>query len=269
MCLWERDVIRLIDTHAHIDAADFDDDRGEVLERAREAGVQAIIIAGAARTAEDMARTVETAALSPALFASCGVHPHEARYLDRDLMAALEAISEQADVIAIGESGLDYHYDHSPRGDQRAAFERHIELAERRGLPLICHIRDAHSEAQEILRSAPNVRGVIHCFTGGPADAEVYLELGYWISFSGIATFGQNADPIREAAKLTPVDRLLIETDAPYLAPVPLRGKRNEPAFIVHTATRLAEVRGESLEAIATATTDNAHTLFALPSANS
>ena len=254
-----------IDTHAHIDASDFDEDRPEVISRAQAAGVEAIIIAGAARTVQDMERTVAAAEASDDLHASCGVHPHEARYLDDALLDAMAAISSEKSIVAIGESGLDYHYDHSPRSAQQASFERHLELAGERGLPIICHIRDAHADALDILRSAGKLSGVIHCFTGGPDDAEAYLELGLHLSFSGIVTFGKAAEPVRAAACLTPSDRLLIETDAPYLAPVPMRGKRNEPAFLVHTAALLARIRGESGSALGAQTTANARRLFGLP----
>ncbi len=251
-----------IDTHAHIDAEAFDADREEVLSRAREAGVSAIVIAGAARTAEDMERTANAAQLADNLYTSCGVHPHEATYLDDELFAALEETSLRDRIVAIGESGLDYHYDHSPRETQRSAFERHIELAKRRQLPIICHIREAHSDALEILTAAGAIRGVIHCFTGGPDDAAAYLELGLYLSFSGIVTFGKNAAAIRAAAELTPPEKMLIETDAPYLAPVPMRGKRNEPAFIRHTAERLATVKGMQVAELAARTSANARELF-------
>jgi len=240
-----------------------------VQQRAKDAGVEAIIIAGAARTAADMERTVALAertgnGSSPTLFASCGVHPHEAKHFDAALEAALEKTSLRPSVVAIGESGLDYHYDHSPRDAQKRVFERHLALSATRDLPIICHIRDAHDDAIAILTASNVRRGVIHCFTGGPDDAERYLELGFHLSFSGIITFGKNAEPIREAAKLAPLDRILIETDAPFLAPVPERGKRNEPAFIVHTAARLAKIRSEPIASVAAQTTANAQDLFRL-----
>ncbi len=267
-----------IDTHAHIDAEAFDGDRDEVLSRARAAGVEVIIVAGAARSAEDIRRTTNAADPANNIFASCGVHPHEAKYLDDELMAELMRASTAAGIVAIGESGLDYHYDHSPRDQQRQAFAKHLDLAGDRELPIICHIRNgsepdtaasAHADAAELLAAHPTTKGaggVIHCFTGGPDEARIYLEMGLYLSFSGILTFGASAEPIREAAKLAPADRILVETDAPFLAPKPMRGKRNEPAFVVHTGAAIAALRGVSVEELAQSTSENAKRLFKLDS---
>jgi TatD DNase family protein len=171
-------------------------------------------------------------------------------------------------VVAIGETGLDYYYDHSPREEQRAAFARHIEIARAVGKPVVCHVRDAHREAHDMLAEAGVGRGlggVIHCFTGTPEDAEAYVAMGFHISFSGIVTFrGKSAEPIRQAVKKVPLDRILIETDCPFLAPMPMRGKRNEPAYVVHTAGVVAEQAGVSLADLAAASTRNATSLFAL-----
>jgi TatD DNase family protein len=168
-------------------------------------------------------------------------------------------------VVGIGETGLDFYYDRSPRETQRAAFRRFVALARAVKRPVICHIRDAHEEAAELLRAegADEVGGVIHCFSGGVADARRYLDLGFHLSLSGILTF-KTAQPIRDAAADAPLDRLMVETDAPYLAPVPHRGKRNEPSFVTHTLALLAGLRGISVEAAAEATTANARRLFAL-----
>jgi TatD DNase family protein len=166
-------------------------------------------------------------------------------------------------VVAIGETGLDYYYDHSPRQAQRDAFVRFLDLARRVGKPVVCHIRDAHDDARAILAEHGAGRGVIHCFTGTPADAAAYVALGYHVSFSGIVTY-KNAQPIRDAVREVPIDRLLIETDCPYLAPVPMRGKRNEPAYVVHTAAVVAREAGLPVEELARHTTANACAVFGL-----
>lgn len=258
----------LIDTHAHVDAPDFDGDRLEVLERARDAGVGAVIIAGAARTVADLERTADTAEIAApvALYATAGVHPHEARFYGDEHEAAIERLAARPAVVAIGETGLDFHYNHSPPEVQAEVFARHVAVARRVGLPLVCHIRDAHGQARQILDAAgaAEVGGVIHCFTGGPADAAAYVERGFYISLSGIVTFGKNAEPIREAARQVPADRLLVETDSPYLAPVPVRGRRNEPAFVAHTVARVAQLRGITEETLAEQTSANARALFGL-----
>ena len=260
----------LIDTHAHIDAPDFDDDREAVLARAKAAGVSAIVVAGAARTVSDLERTVECAATEieggPQLWATAGVHPHEAKFYTDAHAAAIERLCARSEVVAVGECGLDYHYNHSPPEVQREVFAAHIALARRVGLPVVCHIRDAHDEAREILDAggAEEVGGVIHCFTGDADDAAAYVERGFYISISGIVTFGSNAEPIREAVRQVPADRLLVETDSPYLAPVPRRGKRNEPAFVVHTAERIAQLRGITDAEVAALTSANAERLFKL-----
>lgn len=257
-----------IDSHAHLDTDAFDEDRAEALARAHAAGVETIILAGAARDVADLERTVAAAASDPTFFATVGVHPHEARFWTPELEERVRDLAGRSEVVAVGETGLDFHYDHSPRDRQEAVFEAHVELAREAGLPLVCHVRKAHREAAALLErtGAGEVGGVIHCFTGGPEDAEAYLALGFHISLSGIVTFkGKSAEPIREAAARIPADRLLLETDCPYLAPVPERGKRNEPAFLVYTATRVAELRGESLDALAAATAENTRRLFRLP----
>jgi TatD DNase family protein len=256
-----------IDSHAHLDAEVFDDDRAEALARARAAGVEVIVLAGAARTIEDLDRTVATAESDAAFYATAGVHPHEARFWSPALAERVRELARHPKVVGVGETGLDYHYDHSPRPDQREVFAAHVEIAREADLPVICHVRDAHADAATILEAtgAAAVGGVIHCFTGGPADAEAYLALGFHISFSGIVTFrGKSAEPIREAARQVPADRLLLETDCPYLAPMPMRGKRNEPAYLVHTAAFVAELRAEPLEALAEATAANTRRLFGL-----
>jgi TatD DNase family protein len=260
--------VALIDSHCHIDGDGFADDRDEVVARARAAGVVAsVVVGGTSRTIEDLDKPVRACGATPDLFPTVGVHPHDAEVLGPAMYEAIERLCRGPRVVAIGETGLDYHYDHAPREVQRVAFAEHIRIARRIGKPVICHVRDAHDDARRILvdEGAAAVGAVIHCFTGTPEDAAAYAALGLYVSFSGIATFpGKSAEPIRRAVREVPHDRILIETDSPYLAPAPLRGKRNEPAFIVHTAEVVAREAGLPLEELAARTVANARTLFSL-----
>ncbi len=256
--------LALFDSHCHVYEKTFDADLGDVLARARAAGVEGMIAIGASGDLESCHRAVALAAAHEDVWATVGVHPHDvARMTDADF-ATVAALARAPRVVGVGESGLDYHYDHSPRELQQAAFRRFARLAIERDLPLVVHIRDAHAEAARILREEGVQRAIIHCFTGTAAEAAPYLELGHHVSFSGIVTF-KTADALREAARIVPADRLLIETDAPFLAPVPNRGKRNEPSFLAHTATLLAATRGEEPGALAASTSDNARAIFRLP----
>ncbi|HWN71083.1 MAG TPA: TatD family hydrolase [Haliangium sp.] len=277
--------MRLIDSHAHIDASDFDADREDVLARAHAAGVHEMICVGAAGDLATAERTVALAERVPGLYATVGVHPHEAARMQPDWWPALAALARREVVVGIGETGLDYFYDSSPREVQRACFEQFLELGRTLGLPVVCHVRDAHEDARAILRAqdpaargpaarGPAARGlaghgagaVIHCFTGTPEDAAAYVEMGLHVSFSGVVTFpGKRSDPVRAAVRVVPHDRLLIETDCPYLAPAPHRGKRNEPALMVHTAEIVAREAGLSLAELAEVTAANTRRLFALP----
>jgi TatD DNase family protein len=255
-----------LDSHCHIDGSDFDGDRAEVLARARAAGVGAMVVVAAPRELADLERPIRLAESDPHLFATVGVHPHDAARIEPPWWEMVERLARHQRVVAIGETGLDYYYDHSPREEQRAAFARHIEIARAVGKPVVCHVRDAHREAHDMLAEAGVGRGlggVIHCFTGTPEDAAAYAALGLHVSFSGIATF-KTAGPIRAAVKEVPLDRILIETDCPFLAPVPMRGKRNEPAFLVHTAEVIAREAGLPLDELAARTTANACALFSL-----
>lgn len=256
--------VTVIDSHCHLDM-DFDADRDAVLARARAAGVSGMVTIGASGRFDANRAAVAIAAAHADVHATVGVHPHEAASVTDETIDALDAMAGEPKVVAIGETGLDYHYEHSPRAAQRAAFARFIDLARRRRLPLSVHLRQADDDAVELLRDerASDVGGVIHCFSSDAAAARRLLDLGFHISFSGIVTF-KTADVLRDAARLVPRDRLLIETDAPFLAPLPFRGRRNEPALVVQTATRLAEVRGEPLEVLAAATSDNARRLFGI-----
>lgn len=257
-----------IDSHAHIDGPDFDSDRAEVLARAHEAGVTEIICVGAAGDLETAERTVALARTEPGLYATVGVHPHDAAKLEPAWWPRLEALARDRAVVGIGETGLDYFYDHSPRDVQRRVFAEFIEFARKLSLPLVCHVRDAHDDARAILaeHGAASAGCVIHCFTGTPEDAAAYVAMGMYISFSGIVTFpGKRSDPLRQAVQCVPRDRLLIETDCPYLAPVPMRGKRNEPAFVVHTARAVAAELAMDVAELGALTAQNTRRLFALP----
>jgi TatD DNase family protein len=260
--------LELIDSHCHIDGDGFDADRDAVLDRARAAGVVAsVVVGGTSRTIEDLDRPIRACGDTADLFPTVGVHPHDAEVLTGEMFAAIERLCRLPRVVAVGESGLDYHYDHSPRDAQRAGFAEHIRIAHRVGKPVICHVRDAHDDARRILadEGAAAVGAVIHCFTGTPDDAAAYAAMGLFVSFSGIATFpSRSSEPIRQAIRQVPLDRLLIETDAPFLAPTPMRGKRNEPAFLVHTAEVVAREAGLPVAELAARTAANARTLFAL-----
>jgi TatD DNase family protein len=253
----------MIDSHCHLDADIFANDLPAVLQRAREAGVKRMICIGSGQDVGSARSSVALAARESDVYATVGVHPHDvARMAEPDWMALAE-LALRPRVVGVGETGLDYHYDHSPREAQRAAFRRFVTLAREVRRPVISHVRDAHVDAATILRDeqAADVGGVIHCFTGGVTDARAYLELGQYLSFSGILTF-KNADDIRAAARFAPLDRLLVETDAPYLAPIPHRGQRNEPAYVAHTLGALALLRGISIEEADRITTENTERLF-------
>jgi TatD DNase family protein len=209
--------------------------------------------------------SVDLAGTEPDVYATVGVHPHDVARMTESDWETLEGLARLPRVVGIGETGLDYHYEHSARDAQQAAFRRFVRLARQAGRPVVSHVRDAHADAAEILRAegASEVGGVIHCFTGGVDDARGYLDFGHYLSFSGILTF-KNADHIRAAARFAPADRVLVETDAPYLAPIPYRGQRNEPAFVARTLGLLAEIRGISVADADRITTENACRLFRL-----
>ena len=256
----------LIDSHAHVDGPEFDADRADVLARARAAGVQRIVVIGAVGSPDSAERAVALAERDPEIWATVATHPHDAAQLTPAWWEIHDRLARHPRVVAVGETGLDYYYDHSPRDVQQAAFARFIELARAVGKPVVCHIRDAHDDARAILRAGGVTDCVIHCFTGTPDDARAYAELGYYVSFSGIVTY-KTAQALRDAVPLVPRDRLLIETDCPYLAPVPRRGKRNEPAFLTHTAEAVARCLGMSFEDVAGLTARNTCRVFRLPPA--
>jgi TatD DNase family protein len=254
----------MIDSHCHLDQSYFGEERAAVLARAREAGVTAFVCVGVGRGSGAAEEAAAIAAAEPDVFATVGVHPHDTAEATEEHWAAYARLAGAPRVVGIGETGLDYHYEHAPREVQQQAYRRSIGLARAAGLPIVSHVRDAHADAAAILREeAGGLPGVIHCFTGGVAEARAYLDLGQVLSFSGIVTF-KNAGNVREAAAFAPLDRILIETDAPYLAPIPHRGRRNEPAYIVETLKVLAGLRGISPAELDTATTENTRKLFRL-----
>lgn len=250
----------LFDTHAHLDDEKFDEDREDVLRRAAESGVSRLVNVGA-----DMASSRRSAALSAAydmVYAAVGVHPHEVEKMadkDYNLLAEWAKLPK---VVAIGEIGLDYYYDLSPRDAQRRHFIRQLDLARQTGLPVIVHDRDAHGDTMEILkREGKGLTGVVHCFAGSMEMAAELIKMGWYIGVDGPVTF-KNAAKLLEIVKRAPLERLLVETDSPYLTPVPFRGKRNEPAYVRFVAERIAELRGMGADDFARASAENACRLF-------
>jgi TatD DNase family protein len=255
-----------VDSHAHIDGEEFDADRDEVVARARAASVRAILNVGTGDPhCGNFERAVAAAERYEGVYAAAGVHPHDARLYDDEAERRLiEVLRGSERVVALGEIGLDYHYDNSPREVQREVFARQLRLARDLGLPVIIHSREADEDTAEILRrelEGSGTKGVMHCFGGGPGLAEAALGLGFMLSFAGNVTF-KKAEALREVAAAVPPERLLVETDCPFLAPVPLRGRRNEPAFVVETARFLAGLRGVSQEELGRVTSENFARLF-------
>lgn len=255
--------ICLIDTHAHIEGREFDEDRAEVIERARREGVCAIVNVGA---------DLKTSRLSVALanevdmiYSSVGIHPHSAKEATEDVYEQIAELSQSEKNLAIGEIGLDYHYDFSPRNVQQDVFREQIRLARSLKLPVIIHNRESDEDMIRILQeeSISDVGGVMHCFTGSENLAKACLDMGLYIAFGGVLTF-KNAEDNRKIAKWLPLSSLVVETDSPYLAPRPMRGKRCEPAFIKWTAKELASIKGISLEELSKITTENAQRLFGI-----
>ncbi len=261
-----------VDSHAHLDGERFDSDRELVIARAREAGVQAIVAVGNGDGPAQVDCGIRLADKYDFIYATLGIHPHEARLTDEAAYQNMERLARHPKVIAWGEIGLDYFYDHSPREVQKNVFIRQMELAAATKLPIVIHCRpsegsdDAWEDCLGLMRSqwaAKGLGGILHCFTGNWAQAKSALDMGFMISFAGNMTFPK-AQQIRDAALEVPLDRMLIETDSPYLAPVPHRGKRNEPAFVRETACKLGEVRGLTAEEIGRQTTRNFYSFFKL-----
>ena len=252
-----------IDSHAHIEGSEFDSDREAVIQRALDAGVEIIVCVGNGEVASDShAAAFRVAEEYPFIYTTVGVHPHEARLLDGSLYANLMGLSQHPKVIAWGEIGLDYHYDFSPREVQQRVFAEQLATARALELPVVIHTREADEDTFAMLADdGAGVGGVFHCFTGGVARARRALDLGFYVSLAGILTFPKATD-LHEVAAFMPLDRLLIETDSPFLAPVPHRGKRNEPANVVRVAETVAMLRGSDVTAIGEAALHNFERLF-------
>jgi TatD DNase family protein len=249
----------LVDSHCHLDDPRFDADREAVLERALAAGVERMLTIGTGEGPPDLECAIRLAERYDTVLATVGVHPHDASKADAGVWREMERLLAHPRVVALGEIGLDYHYDKSPRDQQQAAFVEQMRLACEARKPIVIHTREAWEDTWRLIEEhwrPSGLRGIFHCFSGGPIEARRALDMGFSLAFGGIVTF-PNAAGVREAAGMVPLDRLLVETDAPYLAPASMRGKRNEPSFVVTTAHRLAELRGEPLEAFAAATTAN------------
>src|SRR5271167_2117012 len=260
-------MLAVIDTHCHLADVKFRDDVEDVIARASAAGVAQMISVGAIGSIEKDRLTVELAEHHQNVFAVVGVHPHDAKDCAPDRIAQLRDLTASKKVVAIGESGLDFHYMHSPPAAQEASLRAHLALAAELDLPIVIHCREAERRLVEIARETgiPPRGGVIHCFTGDSDAAREFLALGFHISFSGIITF-KNSAPIRDAATIVPDDRVMVETDSPYLAPEPYRGKRNEPAYVTRTLEMLANLRRVDATALGADVIANASRMFGLPS---
>lgn len=254
----------LVDSHCHLNSPEFDGRVGDILKNAAAAGVGAFLTI--ATTLQESSAVLSIAQNHDGVFASVGAHPHEATqtlktYGEQGITDVICDFLKAPKIVALGESGLDYHYTHSNPTDQRRVFDMQLSLAKKNDVPIIVHTRDADDDTIDMLRAHRGVRGVIHCFTGTERLADAALELGLYISVSGIVTF-KNAADIRAVIKRVPLDRLLVETDAPYLAPIPHRGQVNEPKFVCHTAQFLADLKGVSVETVGDVTTQNFFDLF-------
>jgi len=260
--------MELIDTHCHLTFEPLAGDVPGVVERSRTAGVTSWITVGT--TLEDSRRAIELAGLYENMYAAIGIHPHEAKNGDAAALAELKHLAKQGKVVAIGETGLDFHYNFSRQPDQARVFVAHLEIARELDLPVVVHSRNAFDETMEILdQSGAGLKGIVfHCFSGSAEQAKQLLDRGYYLSFTGVVTF-KNAESTREAAKVVPLDRLMVETDAPYMSPEPVRRQRpNEPALMVHTAKLLADLKGVRLDDLSQATTRNAVKFFGLAESN-
>jgi TatD DNase family protein len=256
----------VIDSHCHLDSADFDEDRDAVIERAIAAGVEHMLAIGTGQGPPDLEAGLRLAGKHPAFFATVGIHPHDAAKAKPDDFKRLGDLLAHPKVLAVGEIGLDYHYDFSPRDVQKSVFIEQMELAASSKKPIVIHTREAWDDTIALIEqhwTPRGIGGIMHCFSGSPEEARRAIDLGFYLAFGGIVTFPK-ALAVQESAKSAPRDRILLETDAPYLAPVPKRGKRNEPALMVHTARKLAELRGESYEELCNATTENFRRLLLL-----
>lgn len=256
--------MRLVDSHAHLDSDDLASDLDGVRDRARAAGVERVVCIGLWRSPGSFGNALELAAAEPGFYsATAGIHPHECARVPEVDWEACRRLARDPRVIGVGETGLDFHYDHSPRRDQERCFRRSISIAREAGKPLVIHVREADGPCSRVLREegVPPAGGVVHCFTGDWAAAKAYLDLGLFVSVAGVVTF-RNAEALRQAVRHIPRDRLLVETDSPYLAPVPYRGRRNEPAHVAEVARAVATLWGVAPEEAAGATAENALRFF-------
>ncbi|MEO8100292.1 MAG: TatD family hydrolase [Acidobacteriota bacterium] len=249
----------MIDSHCHLDNEKFNDDREAVIARALDAGVERMLAIGTGDGPPDYESAIRLADAHKEIYATVGVHPHDAEKVTSETYPRLAELLAHPKVLALGEIGLDYHYDFSPRDLQKSAFIEQMRVAADARKPIIIHTREAWDDTFALLEQhwkPTGLSGIMHCFSGGPAEAQRSLDLGFHLSFAGIVTFNKSTD-IQAAAKLCPAHRMLIETDAPYLAPVPFRGKRNEPAYVAHTAAKLADLRDTTKDEIIRQTTAN------------
>lgn len=256
--------MKLVDSHCHLEAAD-DPATLEVISRAQAAGVAHAVVVGQFQGPGDFGGALAVGRAHPGFVTvTMGIHPHEAARAGEDDLRMLRELCALPEVKAVGEAGLDYYYDRSPRQVQREVFARQCALAKELGKPLVVHVRDAHEDCEQVLKEQGISHGVIHCFTGDAKAAAAYLALGFHLSISGVVTY-KKTEALQEAVKLAPLERLLVETDSPYLAPIPYRGKKNEPAYVVETAKKLAELKGLTVEEVAAQTTKNAARVFGFP----
>ena len=252
----------LIDSHAHLNDKRFDLDREYLIENLKNNGIELVVNVGA--DMESSRASVDLAQKYEAIYAAVGIHPHSATEMNEETLKEIEELSKGEKVVAIGEIGLDYYYDNSPRDIQRECFRAQIRLAKRLDMPIVVHTRDADADTLEILKEEKEgLRGVIHCFSSNRAQMKEYLDLGFFIAFGGPVTF-KKTDELKEAAKIVPLEKLLVETDAPYLAPIPYRGKRNEPIFVRETAALIAHLKGIMLDDLALQTVKNTKEIFGI-----
>lgn len=255
--------MKLIDAHCHLEAKDFPE-AAQVIERARAQGVVHAVVVGQFQRPGDFGNALEVAlAHRDFLTPTMGIHPHDAAGALADDWVALERTCARPEVAAVGETGLDYFYNHSPKAEQLDAFHRQCQLAKQLKKPVVIHVRDAHDDCVEVLRSEGMRDGMIHCFTGDTDAARKYLDLGFFISISGVVTYKKN-EALQAAVQFAPLERLMVETDSPFLAPVPLRGKKNEPANVAHTARKIAELKGVEAEVVALTCAQNTCALLNL-----
>ena len=256
---------KLIDTHAHLDDPKFDNDREETIKRAQDVGLEYIITVGTWEKIKGLRHITGLVDKYPTVYAALGVHPHDAKNANDDAFDEIKKLSAHPKVIAIGETGLDYYYEHTPQDIQKSVFRKHIQIARELNLPLTIHTREAQNDTLDILaeEGVRDIGGVLHCFSGSYEMARKCLDMGLYLSFTGVITFPK-ATNIHEIVKKIPIEKMLVETDCPYLAPEPHRGKRNEPAFVMETAKRIAEIKGVSVDDVARITTLNAKELFGI-----